>query len=84
MITINDFQILPFNKQCDFITVFADYLIYRVEGEQKYYLYYMGEFFVEVSYTPSEGKVNDIRAFKDIKQLAPYLTEINISALSVN
>ena len=81
MITIDDFQILPFNKQCDFITVFADYLVYRVEEERKYYLYAMEDYFVEVSYLPFEGKVMDIKAFHDTSTLDDYLDFIDISDL---
>lgn len=83
MISINDFQILPFDKQCDFITIFADYLVYRVELDNKYYLYSMGDFFVEVCYAPYEGKVKGIHAFTNAEELEPYLNEVSISVLSV-
>ncbi len=81
MITIDDFQILPFNKQCDFITVFADYLAYRIEEEKKYYLYAMENYFVEVAYLPTEGKVLEINAFHDINEIEMYLDFIDISDL---
>jgi len=83
MISIKDFRVLPFNKQCDFITVFADYLIYRMELDRKYYLYNMGDFFVEVCYKPYEGQVEEIVAFENVDRLDPYLDQINISLLSV-
>lgn len=78
MISISDFQILPFDKQCDFITVFADYLINRVELDQKYYLYYMKDYFVEVCYSPYESKVKHIHAFKNTDMLEPYLGEVSL------
>lgn len=81
MITLKDFQILPFNKQCDFITVFADYLIYRIELDTKYYLYHMGDFFVEVCYAPYEARVKQINAFKSIHQLEPYLEDIGVTSV---
>jgi len=83
MISINDFLFLPFNKQCDFITVFADYLMNRVELDKKYYLYNMGGFFVEVCYSPSERKINNINAFKNDSYLEPYLNQIEIPVSSV-
>ncbi|MTI20493.1 hypothetical protein E1176_05610 [Fulvivirga sp. RKSG066] len=83
MIAIDDFQVLPFNKQCDFITVFADYLVYRIELDKKFYLYHMGDFFVEVCYVPYEGRVENINAFLDSDMLEPYLEQINIEVLSV-
>ncbi|MEM6524362.1 MAG: hypothetical protein AAGF85_04605 [Bacteroidota bacterium] len=82
MITIDDFQILPFSKQCDFITVFADYLAYRIEEEKKYYLYAMENYFVEVAYLPVEGRVLEIRAFYDLNQIDDYLDFIDISGLT--
>lgn len=81
MITIDDFQVLPFAKQCDFITVFADYLAYRVKEEKKYYLYAMGNYFVEVAYLPMEGRVLEINAFYDIYQIEDYLDCIDIDDL---
>ncbi|MEM1405950.1 MAG: hypothetical protein AAGG59_04195 [Bacteroidota bacterium] len=82
MITIDDFQILPFNKQCDFITVFADYLAYRVEDDKKYYLYGMENYFVEVAYLPAEGTVLSIKAFHSAADLEEYLQSIDISDLA--
>lgn len=82
MITIDDFQILPFSKQCDFITVFADYLAYRVEDDKKYYLYAMENYFVEVSYLPVEGTVLGIKAFHSSDDLGEYLESIDISDLA--
>lgn len=83
MITINDFKVLPFDKKCDYITVFADYLIYRVEDQKKYYLYHVEGYFIEVCYAPYENKVLGINAFTDTDLLEPYLHFVNISALSV-
>lgn len=78
MISITDFQTLPFDKQCDFITVFADYLINRVELDKKYYLYYMKDYFVEVCYSPYESKVKHIQAFQNVDSLEPYLEEVSL------
>ncbi len=83
MISLNDFQILPFNKKCDFITVFADYLLYRVEEEKKYYLYSMQDYFVEVCYLPHEGRVLGINAFHNIEDLEEYYDFIDISDLGL-
>lgn len=83
MISIKDFQILPFKKKCDFITVFADYLIHRKEAEDKHYLYYMNDYFVEVVYSPDDNRVLGINAFKSLDRLEPYLELISIGELSV-
>lgn len=81
MISINDFQVLPFDKKCDFITVFADYIVYREDNGRKFYLYFMKDYFVEVNYQPSEGKVLGIHAFKNVELAEAYLDHIDISDL---
>ncbi|MBL3654603.1 hypothetical protein [Fulvivirga sediminis] len=83
MIPLDDFKTLPFDKKCDFITVFADYLIYRTEDENKFYLYYLAGYFVEVCYAPFENKVLGINAFDSATGLGPYLDAIQIGELAV-
>lgn len=84
MIAIDDFKSLTFNKKCDFITVFADYLACKTEMDRKYYLYHLNGYFVEVCYAPYESRVREINAFRDSSGLGPYLEEINIeTGLSV-
>ncbi|UII33932.1 hypothetical protein LVD17_08900 [Fulvivirga ulvae] len=82
MIPLNDFQILPFDKKCDYITIFADYMIYRVEDEKKFYLYHVDSYFIEVCYAPYENKVMGIKAFTETADLDPYLNCISISELN--
>ena len=79
MITLNDFQALPFDKKCDFITVFADYLVYDEKDNCKNYLYHMDRFFVEVSYSPLENRVVGIIAFDNPNRLDCYLESVDIS-----
>ena len=83
MIPLNDFKILPFNKKCDFITVFADYLVYRTEEDKKFYLYYLSGYFVEVCYAPYENQVLGINAFESSSALDPYLNAINIGEVTL-
>lgn len=79
MISITDFQVLSFDKKCDFITVCADYILHRQEGDRKFYLYYLKDYFVEVCYSPSQSKVLGIHAFKNIELAETYLKTIDIS-----
>jgi hypothetical protein len=81
MISLNDFEVLPFEKQCDFITVFADYILNRTELDKKHYLYFMDDYFVEVSYLPLKGKVQGIKAFKKVELAEAYFEHIDISDL---
>lgn len=81
MITLTDFQVLPFDEKCDCITVFADYIVYREKKGRKFYLYYLEDYFVEVSYSPAKGEVLGIHAFKNIDLASAYLRHIDISDL---
>lgn len=81
MISIKDFNTLPFDKKCDFITVFADYLANRSEDGHKYYLYHMNGYYIEVIYISSHKKVAQIKAFQSPSVLEPYLNHINIDTL---
>jgi len=83
MITLNDFQVLSFDKKCNFITVFGDYMLYRVEGDKKYYLYAMEGFYVEVCYLPKKGKVAEITPFIENTNLEAYADAVDISDLYV-
>lgn len=85
MISIADFQTMPFERQCDYVSIFGDYLAYRAEGGLKFYLYYMHGFFIEVSYSPPHKRVIGIYAFREVSILEPYLDriEINISSLNI-
>lgn len=81
MISIKDFNTLPYDKKCDFITVFADYLAHRTEDGHKYYLYHLNGYYIEVIYIPSHKRVAQIRAFTTSRWLAPYLSQVNIDEL---
>ncbi len=81
MITIKDFNTLPFDKKCDFITVFADYLAHRTDDGHKFYLYHLNGYYIEVIYIPSHKRVAQIRAFTSSKWLQPYLSQIDIDTL---
>ncbi len=81
MISIKDFNTLPFDKKCDFITVFADYLAHRTDDGHKYYLYHMNGYFIEVIFIPSHKRVAQIKAFTSMKHMGPYLSQIKIDEL---
>lgn len=81
MISLNDFNTLPFDKKCDFITVFADYLANRADDGHKYYLYHLNGYYIEVIYIPNHKKVAQIKAFTSARLLEPYLSVIKIDTL---
>ena len=83
MISITDFRVMPFEKKCDIITFTCDYLVTRMVGECKVYLYYAEEFYIEVFYSPKNSKILMINAFDTSIGLEPYLEAIGLTDLGV-
>ncbi len=83
MISITDFRVMPFEKKCDVITFTCDYLVMRMVGECKVFLYYADDFYVEVFYSPKNSKVLMINAFDKSLGLEPYLEAIGLTDLGV-
>ena len=78
MIRMEDFQTMPFERQCDYVSVFGDYLAHRSGGGLKFYLYFLDGFYVEVSYSPPHKRVIGIYAFEELHELDPYLDRITL------
>ncbi len=83
MITITDFKYASFEKKCDVVTTQSNYLMTRLLGNCKIYLYHTGEFFIEVYYSPIYRKVLMINAFNDLESLLPYAEMISLGDLKV-
>ena len=83
MITIQDFQFASFEKKCDVVTTYSDYLISRVSKDCKVYLYYVDAFFIEVYYSSADKKVRGIVAFNDTTRLEPYAEMISLADLNL-
>jgi len=81
MVTIQDFRVLPFEKKCDLVTYNGQYLVFRLLGECKVFLYSGGEFFIEVFYSPKYQKVLMINAFDQLIGLEPYLELVSLTDL---
>jgi hypothetical protein len=82
MITINDFKYASFERKCDVVTTQSNYLMTRVLGNCKIYLYHTGEFFIEVYYSPIYRKVLMINAFNEMESLSPYADMISLGDLN--
>jgi hypothetical protein len=81
MINISEFRVMPFEKKCDVVTYFGQYLTHRFLGECKVFLYNTDHFFVEVYYSSKYQKVLMINAFEQDAGLEPYLDIISLSDL---
>lgn len=81
MINISEFRVMPFEKKCDVVTYFGQYLAHRFLGECKVFLYNTDDFFIEVYYSSKYQKVLMINAFEQDAGLEPYLEIISLSDL---
>ncbi len=83
MITLQDFQYASFEKKCDVVTTGSNFLIVRLLGECKVYLYHTDHFFIEVYYSPHHKKVLMINAFNDHEGFEPYADIISLADLNL-
>lgn len=81
MFTIDDFKVMPFEKKCDIITFYGNYLVQRRLADCKVFLYSAENFYIEVFYSPKHSRVLMINAFDNINGLNPYLEKISLSEL---
>lgn len=81
MVNIHDFRVMPFEKKCDVVTYYGQYLAYRFLGDCKVFLYLADDFFIEVFYSPQYQKVLMINAFDQMAGLDPYLDAISLADL---
>lgn len=78
MLTLQDFRVMPFEKKCDVITFYGNYLAQRSLADCKVFLYFTEGFFIEVFYSPKYKKVLMINAFEKPIGLDPYLDKISL------
>ena len=81
MVNIHDFRSLTFEKKCDVVTYYGQYLLHRFLGDCKIFLYGADDFFIEVFYSPKYQKVLMINAFDQLSGIEPYLDEISLADL---
>lgn len=83
MLTLQDFRVMPFEKKCDVITFYGNYIAQRSLADCKVFLYFTEGFFIEVFYSPKYKKVLMINAFEKPIGLDPYLDKISLADLAI-
>lgn len=83
MFTLDEFRVMTFEKKCDVITFYGNYLVQRTLADCKIFLYSAEGFFIEVFYSPRHQKVLMINAFDNFSALEPYLERISLEDLTV-
>ena len=83
MISLDDFKYASFEKKCDVVTTYSDYMTMRKLGNCKIYLYHTGDFFIEVFYSPAYKMVLMINAFNNSEGLLPYAEAVSLADLNL-
>lgn len=74
-----DFHFMTSDVRAEAVWVHGTFLAIRSEADHYVALYYMGNFFVEVWYSPVVNKITYTNGFKSGELLEPYLQMIDIS-----
>jgi hypothetical protein len=82
LLSITDFKDYSFDKKCDVVTIYSNYIMHREFPNGKAYLYHTGSFFIEVLYSSLHRKIQAISAFDDVRMLAPYAETVSLADLN--
>jgi len=83
MISFENFTSSSFEKKCEVVTGYSNYITLRKVGTCKVYLYHTGNFFIEVYYSTIYQKVLMIHPFNDWVGLEPYADMISLADLNL-
>lgn len=75
------FNYYDLNRRAEIVWRNGSYLSVRHDGGHSVVLYHMGEFFVEVYYSPEDNQVKTVRGFKSKAYLEPYLERVSLQEL---
>jgi hypothetical protein len=81
MLSLDDFRVSSFERKCEVVTAYSNYISMRLLGDSKVYLYHTGDFFIEVYYSPTYKQVLMIHAFNDLRSLEPYAEKVLLGDL---
>jgi hypothetical protein len=78
---IYEFQMLSENEQASHLWECGEYLVTRIEAENKINLYALKDYYVEVTYQGQINKITGLRIFKTLRLLEPYLDQLDLNEL---
>lgn len=79
--TLQDFQLLPGDRQIDELYQSAVYLGKRKQASSIILLYQLESFYVEVYYRKYRSHVRHLHCFESTELLDPYLEQIDVENL---
>ncbi len=77
------FKKLTIDQQANYVKRFGKYLSIRENRHFLIDLYCIDDFFVELWYSPNSAGINQIKAFRGIEKLDPYLKNIDLSGIEI-
>jgi hypothetical protein len=80
-IGIYEFNQLPFNEQTATVNAYGRFLTNAKEGDMRYNLYFVNDFYVETSYKASENRIVDFSTFKKGDRINRYLDWIDLNEM---
>ena len=75
------FSRLPFTIRFEYIKEFGTFLAHRKEDGISINLYYVAQFYVEISFTTDTNFIKDIKTIEPHKAFDDYIDQINIEDL---
>ena len=75
------FNIMPVNERADYLWDNGTFLATRIEDGMKINLHALSNFYVEVVYKSKVNKIIELKSFKTVRGLEPYLDLIDVNQL---
>ena len=75
---IYEFEMLNEVEKADHIWDKGIFLASRIDGEDRYNLYDLKHFYVEVVYANEMNRIIKLKTFKSLEPLTPYLESLTI------
>ncbi|MEJ0106552.1 MAG: hypothetical protein WDO19_30180 [Bacteroidota bacterium] len=79
--TLHEFKSLDFNDQAAAIWSNGVLLEHKDEGQTRFILYSIDDFFAEIHYNQERNEITCINSLESDEELQPYLDKINLVEL---
>ena len=77
-IGLYEFNVLTEDQKAQMVWDFGTFITNKADGKKAVTLYSLSNFYVEIWYNQTENQINNIRSFSSIKQLSPYLDDMDV------
>ena len=77
-IGLYEFNVLPEDQKAQMVWNHGTFLTNKADGKKAVTLYSLSNFYVEIWYNQTENQITKIRSFNSVKQLSPYLDDMDV------